>query len=598
MLARRAVSLMIGSCIGIGVVVLGLATYVVISEADDTSNTKAPAVVSITTSQGDEESYVIQSARELENLLSPLSLGNRDITLRTLLADFNNQQVRHLLQVSEEIQPTELRDEVQSVLIQKYSLVDPEDALSQVANLDEYRRHRLISVVFEVWSSTDLDRAVDFAHTLDSMSRRAAVIGIANSKRSLSRDRFISIAMRLGHEQIAHDQIAQSKIDVPIDSPESEWNSFLTHYGSSVGSMSEIQHQLLVHILNSWVQIEGSGVVPMAMASMDDYESRISTLDKLVPKLAESHPYHARSIVTRMLEVDRGMVMESIGNWATSDPQGTLEFTFTLEDEETRNRMQQVAIEYWSQSNPMDLLDSLAMIPIDLKEWSQQIAIYALANSFPAQAAKEISDMRDGPQKDSALLIIVRNWFESDPSAVTEWAKTDPKLSILVENLVYSQVMDIARTDPETALNMALQHEVDDETGIGYEASVIRQVASYDVDKAISLLRFARNEQTQGEAYSRIGQVLIQNDEPERAIQLVEEVSPEVQSQYYRWISVFWIRKNSIEVFEAIDNLPSGEIRALYADLLLLENSRNSFLSSEQAGDLRTFLLQEADNGT
>ena len=462
----------------------------------------------------------------------------------------------------------------------------------QIAYIDEYQRKDLVSIIFSEWSSSDFDVAVEYASTLDSMSRQAAVKGIANSSRPISSDTLMKIAKRLGHEQVARDQIAMQRINYPIDDPESDWNSYLASYGTNLQYMSEVEHELLVQILRSWVVTNGADVFLEAITSLDDYDSRISMLNRLLPRLAVNQASLARAIASSMLEMDRGMLIRSIETWAEIDPSAAIEFASTFEDEATRTRMQRAAIKSWALSNPMTLLASIATLPVQVQEWGKARAIIALSSKHPELAAKEINSMPDGRIKESAIYALIHNWYGSDPDAVTYWASSDSRLSEMVETLIQTRIVAMARSDPKTALDMALEQS-EDNTGVGIEALVIKQVADVDVEQAIKFLGFARNVQTRGRAYSSIGQVLIQQGETDRALQLAEKLSPEVQNQYFRWISFFWLRKDAQEMHTRMNELPpSKELQALYAQLLLREHSRNPFLSKEQTDRLETRLKE------
>lgn len=596
MAVRRSLSMMMGAILGIVLFAVGFVTYVAISGSERTPIDAVPIQVNSDLLQSTAAApKFVSSATDLEKLVEHRSHKSRDIAMRSLVADTNVEQLRTLLQISKEIRSPALRDEFQSILAQKYATLDPKDALAHVEYVDEQNRDKLKSIIFGEWVHTDLEDAVNFAGSLDPLGKRAAVEGIASSKRELSNELLVRIAKQLEHEDVVRDHISMSKLDTPIKNPREEWSSFLAENDSDIRSISEIQNQLLTHILHSWIVEEGPSIVPIAMASLRDNASRIATFDRLIQKTATSHPQNARSVTSIMLVTDRDMVIRSMESWARTDPNGAFEFASSLSDDGARDRLQRATIRSWAITNPTSLLESMELVPARLKPWCQRVAVNVLASAHPELAAAEVSTMPEGPGKSSLLNNIAQQWFESDPDAVTDWAKTDPELSTLVESLIYSAIMDTARTDPETALNMALQQEVDD-SGVGYEALVVRQVATYDVEQAIDLLKFARNTQTRGRAYSFVGQVLIQEGETKRALALVEDVSEEVEFQYYQWISVFWINRNAQEVYSKLGELPSARIKNLYATLLLNKNGTDPFLDSDKAENLETLLFEENEN--
>lgn len=591
MSAKQSLALMYGAIFGILVFGVGFVLHIAIFQSDESSTSEPVALIdsdkpAYSNTQSKSEGF----APQLDEVLTIRSPYGRDIAMRSLVADGTNEQLKQLLRMSNEVGSLILRDEIQLVLIQRYASIDPVESFLLIADFDENSKSRLTSAIWEEWSSADLSNAIDFASSLDIAGRKAALEGIARSTLSLSNESFQKIAKQLGHEQVALDHIALTKIDAPIDNPESEWNSFLSEHGNNLTSFSNVQREFLSHVLYSWILVDGVDVAKGAIASLNDHVSRTATIDQLLPRLAANHPQHARLFVANMLDFDRGMLIQSVGNWVETEPLAAIELMSSLEDKDVRHRMQQAAIESWALSNPMNLLSSIENVPSHFQTWSRSTALRILAQSYPDLAAEEIVKLPDSPEKDSVLSTIAHSWFKSDPSAVIDWASTDPDLSEIVESLVYTQIMDLANSDPQSALNLALQHTVD-ELGVGYEALIIKEVANYDIEKAIDLLDFARNVATQTRAYSAVGQVLIQEGETERALALVGDDSPEVQYQYYRWISVFWIQENAQEVYERMGDLPSEEIQHFYADSLLRQNTRSLFLSSEQAEHLETYLI-------
>lgn len=592
MSARPIASVMIGVSVGIVVSALFFFALWWFTDIGDDPVTNPPRLAD---NDRHEESRTLSnkvlSAGHLELELKKLSFASRDIMVRKLVDKAPADQIRHLLNVSSEFQSAMLRDEVQSVFFQRYSAINPKESLALLADMDESRRHRLSSVIFREWSSTDLDAAVEFASSLDLQSRRDAIEGIIQSKQSLSHEALLRIGKLLGHEQVVRDHIAQSKIEGLIDDPKAAWISFLNVYGNNLGSISDIEHQLLVHILRSWVVEIGPGVVPTAIASLNHRESKTSTLEHLLEELSATQLHVARSVATTMLENARDVVITSFEAWAERDPISAFELASSLEMGSTRSRIQRATIESWARSNPMSMLNSLHLIPPEFQAWSQTTATYTLAQTHPELAAREIPKLPDGAEKDSALSALVRNWFKSDPNALNDWAKSSSRTRELVESLKLSQITDLAHSDPQSALNIALEQKID-ESGIGLEAYVIRRVANSDVEEAINLLSFARNAQTRAVAYSSVGQVLIQEHKTERALDLVAQQPPEVQSQYFRWISVFWIQRNAMEVYEKMNALPTDALRQFYATSLLNKNSQETFLTSEQVRNLEAVLLQ------
>jgi hypothetical protein len=204
-----------------------------------------------------------------------------------------------------------------------------------------------------------------------------------------------------------------------------------------------------------------------------------------------------------------------------------------------------------------------------------------LARVAPEAAAARLDEMPEDYQKERVIGVLVLQWADQEPHVALDWAQQmqleDPDSP---RDLIGAVLAGVSRSNPQLAMNMALELPLDDR-GLGKEVFVIGQVARFNAELAVELSGLARDDDTRHEALFWIGSVLGRQDKYRDAADLIQNASPDTQVRFLRWIAVDWCRKYPHSAHEYLDDLPSRETQAMYAELLLAQHSKEAFLDEQ-----------------
>ena len=426
------------------------------------------------------------------------------------------------------------------------------------------------------------------AKTLDDAGRKDALIGILDSIENLQGEETFAIAQLLGHKQVLLDMIAKEAISKPIVSPENDLKSFFELHGDDIEQLSSAERQLLTHIVQSMIELEGSDAINVVFNRVKTDSDRVAILSHF---LMESSDVHVASTVAESAyEMDRHIVAEALAQWAKTDPDSAWNFTSAVGSKNARTRLQRSVLYSWSQSNPLNLLANLEKIPDQLLASSHSEAIHVLAQKDPARAMEELKNFPEGFEKQNVASIIATNWSRMDPQAALDWLHNNAEGHALTNYFLQGIVV----SNPKMAWDIALGLPLD-ENGVGFEAEVIGYHARQDAENAIEMLHLARNQKTLRSFYWSIGPELIRQGKSPLALGLVQDESEELQTSYFQWIAFAWLESDPQEVYAVLEDLPTVSIRESYSRLMLDWHEQQLFLEKEQLVKLEHMLDQVKD---
>lgn len=565
---QKTISALAGLLVGAALVGAGVFVYTsYVAPSRDTSSTATIGTSELqsnttTESPVGEPSEQSTDAEELNlsNLLKH-SKSSRDVALYNHLLNANADRAVRLFGQSRTVEPLSLRHEVQESAVRRLAQLDPEQALREINRIAGPRRHSLTSAVFDEWSVADLEAAMDEARNLDKESQGYALEGVLTSRLDLSESQQIELARELGHETVFADSRAISLAGEPIEDPEKAWIKFLEDYGGDVASLTDAQSALLQHIMDSWMQRDEIA----GLAKAVDVALHSSSNSPAVQLLLES--------------------------WVKTDPSMALNATATIGDPDIRTQMQQAIVSAWVELDPVAVLDSIELIPMDIQDWSNQQALAALSETSPAEAAMRLGILSDA-SKGSVAGTIVTNWANMDPQAARDWIHSAPEVEDMRWGLMYRLVRALATTDSELAMKWALEEPVNpQQRGRGLEVDVIATVAySGNMESALSLAAQARDVENRQWSYVRIGGVLAQRGRIDEALNLLDEIPERYQNIYREQLMFNWVYAEPDVAFDRIDSLASDSVKADLARTLAFYNSMSHMFSDKQMRQLKEYL--------
>ncbi len=168
----------------------------------------------------------------------------------------------------------------------------------------------------------------------------------------------------------------------------------------------------------------------------------------------------------------------------------------------------------------------------------------------------------------------------------------DPGLEGHRPLLITNVLVTLSRFDPNKAMNIALDLPIPVD-GTGHEASVVRQLASIDIDKAIEFASRTREGETRIQAYRSIASQLVRRKDIDGALDLAREVPDYARKDYLSEVLDRWSTDDPLDLYESLDDLPSAETASLAALNLLIYDPRGEILTADQAQKARSYLSEE-----
>ena len=511
----------------------------------------------------------------------------RTIELHRVIQPLNAEQLLAVIQDSLDVDPRQLRDEIEEVAIRRLAMVDPKKALAYVSGIPRYRRGNLIAVVFQEWSVADLDEAIEHSMGLDESGRRTAVEGIVRARYDLSERVLRDIALRLGHEDVVVDMIAASLIEIPIDNSQKAWQRFLIDHGANVALLSDIQDSLLARISIARFNDSGSEFLADIHSQLNDDTSRIRVLFRLLDSIVEDDPQYAFELAASYTELSPsigGRAMDRvISLWARSDPMGALALSASINDVAVRARCEVAALKEWAKRDAQELLSFLDQVPPYLIVVARLEALRSLAQTSPESVINSIGEFESEADKELFVSEIALNWSKKDPKTTMQWLTTSPEVGKLdtrfLQRLHQKILADmVKRGEIQLALDVSSE-----QSKPVWQGWVIGEVAFHHGSSfAMELLEKSRDPIARQSAYDHIGEALVNEGKSSQAIELVDQEPLETQYQYYRHISAFWAENDPHDAFSKLDRLPSAEIKTQLAIMLAIKNTMHRALTSQQ----------------
>ena len=538
------------------------------------------------------EAHPIPSDLEYE-----ASLGNGQLTsdfarlaaLRKQLLSADEAQIVDLLVESNNIDSLYRRDATQFQIFRALSLRNPIGALAHAAEFPWGQQKRFIRAVFCEWSLNDLPTSVEYAQELGDLERQMAAIAILDARDDLSFDEQLNIATDLGFPDIAAVKREKLIVAASESDPESAWYSII---GDSTSDTDQVS--TLVSIAEVWIQSAGPEILDQALESHLGEELQQEFLVELLGRIAEYHPMQAFQVAKDLYieSKNQAYLTAVVSSWALNDPSAALEAVARLSPRSFRKSLQETIVWTWITADPTDVLESISTIPREFRSAARESAIRYLSTFFPEQAAQNIASVRDKESKGSLAVAIANEWAENDVYDALNWILTDAQVSDMRDNLLYNIVDELTAEDPDLAMQTALDQPLSS-SGFHLEAYVVARVARSNVDQAVEMLASVR-EMSKPFALSRVGYVLLRNQDSQRAIELGKKLTDTAQLVYYEYLLRDWVSEDFMGLFDSIDTLPTAKAQSIAAKLLESSNQKTKVLTEDQLDYVRS--LQQEHN--
>ncbi|MCY3883878.1 MAG: hypothetical protein OXG24_03070 [Gammaproteobacteria bacterium] len=572
--------------------IAGIGYFLVLHKADSDS-TNSP-IASSTEEKDNESSVSTSTTLSLTNILEIPSRFKRQTALFQFVAEADVLTLHGLLKQSEEVQSQPHREELQEVVTLRLASIDPSDALEKIGDLKTEKRATLTRTVFQEWSLTNLEQALAHVGELDDLEGQAAFKGILDSRDDLSMDRRMDMALNLGQEDVANDMKNLTMSQGELEDPDQALLEFLAGNEDRRILRDDAEIRLFEHISRSLIRKHSAR---SALQRVDEVignsPNRGRVFNVFFDEMRKDSPEFAVELSVEMSHgEDEFVVAGVILGWAYSEPIKALESALSIREVEKRNSaLQTFPLSGAAEEVPEQILETLSKYPNEGTSLIAHRAIKALARKSPDIATRHFHHLQDEAELLELAKDIVDTWSKIDATAALNWINTNTQVPNMRQRLIPIAIKELVYADSQLALQTALELETP-ERGIGPEASVIEELANFDVESAIGMLARSRNEKTRLSASQSIARTLLRNGSLERVIEISEELSEPSRDEYFQSLTPHWVWFDWFGLYQSLGQLPTSEIRS-NAALTLLGNP-GIRLSEEQEKTVETYVTEDA----
>ena len=516
------------------------------------------------------------------------SAFERTEALYSLLHSADEKLLTTLLHQSVNIRSEALQHTTQIAIIQRFTTLDPQLTLVVIDDLPSHRHKSLISTVFNEWSLIEFDEAIAHAKTLGEFKKLAALQGILGSQENFSIFRKEEIASQLEID------LSVFELTVSSNSITAEWQYLLNDELSNLAQTSQ-----LIQLAQEWVDQFGLEAMTQIDMTLNDPILKKAVMGAVLQRalLADSDTtlQHALGLEGELRE----LVLETIARvWVSIGPQEAMESIYAIESHRDRRQMLDHFVTTWANFDPQGMFENFNLVPENLRSYAEEQAIRAIAKTTPELAVQFLTNVSNEHLKFDLTMEIATSWSDQNAVAALDWALahefSNSGLTRLVLDMVLSRV---AAENPSLALQTALDQPTD-MMGLGFEATVVEEVARTDIELAISMLSQVRDGFTKSSSYVVVGKALIRNGETDRALEFAQQLPEESRDLYYSLLVNEWAYSDPKSLVPMLDALPSTEAKYTAAMDLTRHNVGTNILTKEQMSVVRSFLPKDYNSET
>ncbi len=550
----------------------------------------------------------------------------RAIALDSYLVQADANLLKQLFVQTKSIAPTRARETVQEELLRRFATTVPVQALDLLKGRSRLEQERLLGVVFQEWSSTDLDSAREHARTLEPYALRQIAYGaMLEVREDLTTSETQQIARHLELTYVAMQDVVNIHDISATKNHEEIWNATLIS-----DQRYRLKYSLLVRLAQRRIEAGGLRAIAEIGKSLTDWRTRRGVLRESIKWAARSDPKATFEFALGSFrETDSYLVMDALEQWVQCEPENALSAISSLESSRLQKELYSKVVASWSDYEPRELLRNLELLPKNLRVSAQRTA-FSKIRDLSAQEVTQLVEELPQNNRSSSIREILSNWKDYAFEEALDWVMSYVELShlshtsrvvgseISKENfslpdgyvapgfwsyghrvgntLIDTMLSDLSAIDAELVFERILDQSLD-ENEVGLEADVVMYLVYSDVNAAIDLLPFIRNEKTRNAAIQRVGGRLGLEGRLEVAGKFGSRLPKPQRSSFYDGVVRvrFDLVGHSVggSVVETVAKIQSADLRSRAA-LWAIENGKaRKNLSQSDETVLRGYLTDD-----
>ena len=346
----------------------------------------------------------------------------RNHALHELLVNAKKPQLLQFIEQSQEISSQSRRNATQRAVFQRFAALNPRDALKNLEKLAANRHDDLTSTIYGEWALGELDTAIAHALSNTSTNRQAAMRGILTARDDLSETIRRGIAKQFGEEQFAAELAWSSEDSLSFDDPSAAWNQLVNDNHDDVS-----QTGLLIRIAEKWYSQNGLASLDEIAQSLSDRVVREAVMGSIIYRAMQEDPHATLDQALSLSGNQSQWILRNIArHWARMDPENALLAVASVASTRNRALLQETVVRTWANHDPYTVLDTLELLPDNLRTMGEEQSQYAIARIAPEDAVRFLTQQSTSKQEVMGLALeIAAHWPVQDPTAAIEWALSD-----------------------------------------------------------------------------------------------------------------------------------------------------------------------------
>ena len=573
--------------LGAGSVTIGYVVASCTNEADfvDTKEVDLPIQ-----KRSDEDRQVlaedVPTIQEFVNATRFDSLLDRTLALHEMLGSADIGLLHDYWEQSQNLTTSNFRDEIQELIIQRWSILDP------IATLDILKRvspvalqQSLYELVFQEWSLKHLKDTINYARNLDQKAKLRAVSSIVRAREDLSYMQRRDIARQLGCEWVAIDVLRSIANTDVIDTPVQEWKSFVWENRDDLHTLSEPKNHMLAQIAYSWILQEGVVALEKMRHSLPSDFSLLDTATFVSSELIESDPQLAFDLALAGTRQEKEtaylqLAVDLVAQWAVTDARSAFDATAVVEARALQLKLRQRVLWVWARHQPESLLNSIEELPESLQLKARKSAFTYIARQSPHRVRAMLSGIADRKHRNVIAETVVQSWAMTDLASTLQWIDSDASLAHTRHDLHRKAYYSLATVNPQLAVHTALTQPLNRQNQ-GWEAQIIVWTAKDNLDAAAVLLPVVRPGQTRMKAYNAVIDRSIDEQDWEQAINLVVQYDEQAEQTLYSQVKTL-AQEVPIQLYKVLESTGSAFLKRNVAWQLYALHQETGKFSDQQ----------------
>lgn len=562
---------------------------------------KLPSAITPKTVETNESGGDIVVPTRVTDLVFPKSTFDRSSSIVFWVNNLTEDQIVSWIEQSTDSSwhvATSTRTELQTTLLQKLAVTDPDRAVEFVLGRDDrQQQYSMTAIVFQTWASVDIDGAVARVKELEAQISPYLVGTILSARDDLSLERMREIALELGDERSGFTHYFANLTEGTVQNPKETWFEIINI--ATRENVQETTSLALSKVAVAWIQKQGMNVLDEMLASISNDSEYSSVEPAIFRALSVDQPetmfdYIMSNLGDRAIEVieESGMTY----SWARKDPKGMLAKSQSLPPSRMRQSMIHTAIRRWAENSPRELLAQLELVPSSEREAATISAIEELTKNSPTEAAQFVLKVTDDALQTRLARRLVQTWGSNDFSTAKEWVLSLPANEPMRASLIGPLAQSVVHTDPRSAFELALQqpivaNEQSAPSSWTPEAAILSFIVFDDIDLAIELLPQVR-DRGRTAAFGTVGSAMIRQGNPQQALDLADQLPEKAQLKYVQNIVGSWSLNDPKGLLNAFENIPDGS-KSRVALRVIMMNEGYSNYSDEEIARFEKYLSQD-----